>query len=120
MSEGKFQVKMGGEATLPGYETGFELATYKKIPIFTDVDTAAVWQLAANGDAKRGTDFFVFDTRFIEMPVLFTTQYLESRDYIHNNLLGIKAIFLTAMNVRALNFRAQGKVTDLTDGVNAN
>lgn len=119
IGEGKFQVKMGGEATLPGYETGFELATYKKIPIFTDVDTAPVWQLPANGDAIRGTDFFVFDTRFLEMPVLFTTQYLESRDYIHNNLLGIKAIFLTAMNLRALNFRAQGKVTDLTDGVNA-
>ncbi len=120
MGEGKFQVKMGGEATLPGYETGFELATYKKIPIFTDVDTAPVWQLAGNGDALRGTDFFVFDTRFLEMPVLFTTQYLESRDYIHNNLLGIKAIFLTAMNTRCLNFRAQGKITDLTDGVNAN
>lgn len=118
MGEGKFQVKQGGEATLPGYETGFEVSTYKKIPLFTDVDTAPVWQTAGNGDAIRGTDVFVLDTRYLEMPVLFTTQYIESRDYIHNNMLGIKAIFLTALNLRCLNFRAQGKVTDLTDGVN--
>lgn len=118
MGEGKFQVKMGGEATLPGYETGFEVATYKKIPLFTDPDSPPVWQQAADGDAKRGTDFLVLDTRFLEIPVLFTTQYLESRDYIHNNMLGIKAIFLTAAELRCLNFRAQGRVTDLTDGVN--
>ncbi len=118
MGEGKFQVKMGGEATLPGYETGFEIATYKKIPFFTDPDSPPVWQLAANGDAKRGTDVLVLDTRFIEVPVLFTTQYMESRDYIHNNMLGIKAIFLTAADLRCLNFKAQGRVTDLTDGVN--
>ncbi len=58
------------------------------------------------------------DTRYLELPVLFTTQYMESRDYIHNNMLGIKAIFLTAANLRCYNFRAQGKVTDLTDGLN--
>ncbi len=118
IGEGKFQVKIQGEATLPGYETGFEVSTYKKIPLFTDPDTAPVWQLAGDGDARRGTDFFVLDTRFLELPVLFTTQYMESRDYIHNNMLGIKAIFLTAFNLRCLNFRAQGKVTDLSDGTN--
>jgi hypothetical protein len=118
IGEGKFQVKMAGEATLPGYETGFELATYKKIPLFADVDTAPVWQLAANGDAVRGTDVFVLDTRYLEIPVLFTTQYMESKDYLHNNMLGIKAIFLTAANLRCLNFRAQGKVTDLSDNTN--
>jgi hypothetical protein len=118
IGESRFQVKMGGEATLPGYETGFEVATYKKIALFTDTDMAPVWQLAADGDAKRGTDFCVLDTRFLELPVLFTTQYIESRDYIHNNMLGIKAIFLTAMNLRVLNFRAQGLITDLSDGTN--
>ena len=116
IGEGNFQVKQGGEATLPGYETGFEVATYKKIPLFTDPDTPPVWQSASNGDAKRGTDVMVLDTRYLEMPVLFTTQYMESRDYIHNNMLGIKAIFLTAANIRCLNFRAQGRVTDLSDG----
>ncbi len=118
ISEGKFQVKMGGEATLPGYETGFEVATYKKIALFTDTDVAPVWQLAAAGDAVRGTNLYVLDTRFLEVPVLFTTQYMESKDYIHNNMLGVKAIFLTAADLRVLNFRAQGKVTDLSDNTN--
>ncbi len=118
MNEGNFQVKQGGEATLPGYETGFEVSTYKKIPLFTDADAPPVWTLAAGDDGKRGTDVLVLDTRYLELPVLFTTQYMESRDYIHNNMLGIKAIFLTAMNLRCLNFKAQGKVTDLSDGVN--
>ncbi len=117
IGESKFQVKMGGEATLPGYETGFEVATYKKIALFTDVDVAPVWTLAAGDDGLRGTNMYVLDTRFIEVPVLFTTQYMESRDYIHNNMLGIKAIFLTAANLRVLNFRAQGKITDLSDGI---
>ena len=118
IGEGTFQVKQGGESTLPGYETGFEISTYKKIPLFTDTDMAPVWQLPTNGDAVRGTDVMVLDTRYLELPVLFTTQYMESRDYIHNNLLGIKAIFLTAANLRCLNFRAQGRVTDLSDGIN--
>ncbi len=118
ISEGKFQVKMGGEATLPGYETGFEVATYKKIALFTDTDVAPVWQLEGAGNAIRGTNLYVLDTRFLEVPVLFTTQYMESKDYIHNNMLGVKAIFLTAANLRVLNFRAQGKVTDLSDNTN--
>ena len=120
MGDSTFQVKQGGEATLPGYQTGFEVATYKKIPLFMDVDMPPSWQLAGNGDAKRGTDVFVLDTRYIELPVLFTTQYIESRDYIHNNMLGIKAIFLTSANIRVLNMRAQGRITDLSDGVNTN
>ena len=115
MGEASFQVKQGGEATLPGYETGFEVATYKKIPLFTDVDTAPVWGTGSDDDMK-GRDVFILDTRFLELPVLFTTQYMESRDYIHNNMLGIKAIFLTACNLRCLNFRAQARITDLSDG----
>ena len=118
IGEGNFQVKQGGEATLPGYETGFEISTYKKIPLFTDPDMSPVWQLAGNGNDIRGSDVAVLDTRYIEVPVLFTTQYMESRDYIHNNMLGIKAIFLTAANMRCLNFRAQGDITDLSDGIN--
>ena len=120
IGNGTFEVKQGGESTLPGYETGFQVATYKHVPIFLDEDTPPVWQRAANGDAIRGEDVFVLDTRYLEMPVLWTTQYIESRDYIHNNFPGLKAIYLTAMNLRCRNFRAQGKVTDLSDGTNLN
>lgn len=118
IGEGVFQVKQGGEGTLVGYPTGFQVATYKGIPMFHDFDIATSYQLAANGDAKRGGNAYVLDTRFIELPVLFTTQYMESRDFLQNNMLGIKAIYLTALNTRALDFRKQAKVTDLSDGVN--
>lgn len=118
VGEGTFQVKLGGEGTLKGYPTGFQVATYKGIPVFHDFDVATSVQLAANGDAKRGGNAYVLDTRYLEIPVLFTTQYMESRDYLQNNMLGIKAIYLTAANFRALDFRKQAKIGDLSDGEN--
>ena len=118
IGEGTFQVKLGGEGTLKGYPTGFQVATYKGIPVFHDFDSAKSEQALANGDAERGPHVFVMDTRFLEIPVLWTTQYMESRDYLQNNMLGIKFIFVTAMEMRCLDFRKQAKIVDLTDGVN--
>lgn len=121
IGEGTFQVKLGGEGTLKGYPTGFQVATYKGIPMFHDFDVATAVQLAGaspDNDAMRGGNLYVLDTRFLEVPVLFTTQYMESRDYLQNNMLGIKAIYLTAGNLRCLDFRKQAKVVDLSDGVN--
>jgi len=118
VGEGTYQVKLGGEGTLKGYPTGFQVATYKGIPVFHDWDCSREYQQAANGDAERGSDVYVLDTRFLEIPVLFTTQYMESRDYLQNNMLGIKAIYLTAADLRCLDFRKQAKVIDLSDGIN--
>jgi hypothetical protein len=118
IGEGTFQVKLGGEGTLKGYPTGFQVATYKGIPVFHDFDIPTSYQLQAVGDAKRGGNVYVLDTRFLELPVLFTTQYMESRDYLQNNMLGIKAIYLTAADLRCLDFVKQCKVCDLSDGIN--
>jgi hypothetical protein len=118
IGEGTFQVKLGGEGTLKGYPTGFQVATYKGIPVFHDFDVAKSERQAAYGDSTRGAHAFVLDTRFIEIPVLWTTQYMESRDYLQNNMLGIKFIFVTAMELRMLDFRKQAKIVDLTDGTN--
>jgi len=118
IGEGTFQVKQGGEGTLLGYPTGFQVATYKGIPLFHDFDMATSWQASGNGDAKRGANMYVLDTRFLELPVLFTTQYLESRDYLQNNMLGIKAIFLTSLQLRCYDFVKQAKIVDLSDGTN--
>lgn len=120
IGEGTFQVKLGGEGTLKGYPTGFQVATYKGIPLFHDFDSARSEQELANGDVERGGNVYVLDTRFLELPVLWTTQYMESRDYLQNNMLGIKFMFVTAMNLRCLDFRKQAKIVSLTDGVNAN
>lgn len=119
IGEGTFQVKLGGEGILKGYPTGFQVATYKGIPLFHDFDVANSEQELANGDLERGGFVYVLDTRFIELPVLWTTQYMESRDYLQNNMLGIKFMFVTALNLRCLDFRKQAKITALTDGVNA-
>ena len=118
VGEGTFQVKLGGEGTLKGYPTGFQVATYKGIPVFHDFDCPTSVQIAANGDAKRGANLYCLDTRYLEIPVLFTTQYMESRDYLQNNMLGIKAIYLTAAEQRCLDFRKQAKLLDLSDGIN--
>jgi len=118
VGEGTFQVKLGGEGTLKGYPTGFQVATYKGIPVFHDWDCSKEYQQAGSGDAERGSDVYVLDTRFLEIPVLFTTQYMESRDYLQNNMLGIKAIYLTAADLRCLDFRKQAKIVDLSDGIN--
>lgn len=118
IGEGTFQVKQGGEGTLVGYPTGFQVATYKGIPLFHDFDVATSYGLAADNDSKRGGNAYVLDTRFLEIPVLFTTQYMESKDYLQNNMLGIKAIYLTAAEFRALDFTKQAKIVDLSDGVN--
>ena len=118
VGEGQYQVKLGGEGTLKGYPTGFQVATYKGIPVFHDWDCSREYQQAANGDAERGSDVYVLDTRFLEIPVLFTTQYMESRDYLQNNMLGIKAVYLTAADLRCLDFRKQAKIVDLSDGIN--
>lgn len=120
VGEGTFQVKLGGEGTLMGYPTGFQVSTYKNIPVFHDFDCPTSYQLAANGNAQRGSNVYILDSRYIEIPVLFTTQYLESRDYLQNNMLGIKAIFLTAIQLRVRDFVKQAKIIDLTDGINAN
>ncbi len=120
IGEGTFQVKLGGEGTLKGYPTGFQVATYKGIPLFHDFDAPRSEQTVATGeDNERGGHVYVLDSRFIELPVLWTTQYMESRDYLQNNMLGIKFMFVTAMNLRMLDFRKQAKICDLTDGVNA-
>lgn len=118
IGEGTFQIKQGGEGTLVGYPTGFQVATYKGIPLFYDFDVASSIQAPANGDGTRGGHVYTLDTRFVEIPVLFTTQYLESRDYLQNNMLGVKGIFLTALNLRVLDFAKQGKIVDLSDGQN--
>lgn len=119
IGEGTFQVKLGGEGTLKGYPTGFQVATYKGIPLFHDFDVARSEQEFGNGDVERGGHVYVMDTRFLELPVLWTTQYMESRDYLQNNMLGIKFMFVTALNLRCLDFRKQAKIVSLTDGVNA-
>jgi len=113
MPEATFQVKRGGEATLPGFQSGFQLATYRGIPWFPDVDVANSWYHPADVYTEQGSNVLVLDTRWLEMGVASMTRYFESRDYLQNDMLGIKAMFFTYLELRCLDVRKQAKITDL-------
>lgn len=111
MGTGTFQVKRGGVATLLGFQGGFQMATYRGIPIFGDSDCTKSYAAAAG--AAQGSNVYVLDTRFLEIAMAVMTKYVESRDYIANDVLGIKAIFWTMAELRCVDLTKQAKITDL-------
>lgn len=114
MPEATFQVKRGGEATLPGFQAGFQLSTYRGIPWFPDIDVASSYGNFASHDfTLGGSNVLVLDTRWLEVAVASMTRYFESRDYLQNDMLGIKAMFFTYLELRCLDVMKQAKVTDL-------
>jgi hypothetical protein len=113
MPEATFQVKRGGEATLPGFQAGFQLATYRGIPWFPDVDIPNGYYCPSNVYTEVGSDVLVLDTRWLEYGVASMTRYFESRDYLQNDMLGVKAMFFTYLELRCLDVHKQAKITDL-------
>jgi hypothetical protein len=71
-------VGAGDERTYPGTRGGFQLATYRGIPILPDPYAP---KSVSTTDAVLGSEFFVLDTDYHEMAVMYPTQYLENRDY---------------------------------------
>lgn len=110
MDVGEFKVKVGTEETLPGFRTGFSLATYKGIPVFGDPD--APMGLTEPG-ADIGSHIFVLDTRWLEVAVAQMTKYLESRDFLQNNALVVEAMFWTMAEFRCTDITKQAKIVDL-------
>ena len=105
--DGMFKVKFSGEDTLPGFQTGFQVSTYKGIPIIGDPDATRTSQAA---DTLASGNLYVLDTNFLEVKVASPTRYFESRDYLQNNILGIKAMFWTMYELCCLDFTKQAKV----------
>jgi len=113
MPEATFQVKRGGEATLPGFQAGFQLSTYRGIPWFPDIDVATSYGNFVTGFTTGGSHCLVLDTRWLEVAVASMTRYFESRDYLQNDMLGIKAMFFTYLELRCLDVMKQSKIVDL-------
>ena len=113
MPEATFQVKRGGEATLPGFQAGFQLSSYRGIPWFPDIDVSTSYGNYAAGFTTGGSNCLVLDTRWLEVAVASMTRYFESRDYLQNDMLGIKAMFFTYLELRCLDVMKQAKITDL-------
>jgi len=103
-------VGVGDERTYPGTRAGFQLATYRGIPILPDPDTSISLDL---NDAELGSNFYILDTDYLELAVMYPTQYIENRDYFAANALVIRGMFVTMMELRSLRFDVQYKISDL-------
>ena len=78
-------VGAGDERTYPGTRAGFQLATYRGIPILPDPDTAKSMN---SSYVTIGSNFYVLDTDYLEIAVMYPTQYVENRDYFAMNQSG--------------------------------
>ena len=106
-----YTVGVGDETTYPGTQAGFQLVTYKGIPVLPDADVRA----GVNADdTDQGGRVYVLDTDFLEIAIMYPTQYLENRDYFAANAMVIRGLFFTMAEMRALRFDVHSKIADLT------
>jgi hypothetical protein len=105
-----FIVGVGDDRTYPGTRAGFQLATYRGVPILPDPDTAA--SINTSG-TTLGENFYMLDTDYLEMAVMYPTQYVENRDYFAANSLVIRGMFITMMELRCLRPDLMYKIGDL-------
>jgi hypothetical protein len=105
-----YVVGVGDERTYPGTRAGFQLATYRGIPILPDPDCSK--SLSAT-DTVLGSNMYVLDTDYMEIAVMYPTQYLENRDYFAANSLVVRGMFITMMESRSLRFDVHSKIADL-------
>ena len=110
MDWGEFVVKVGDESTLPGSHAGFQVATYRGIPVIVDPDVQTSFTAA---DAEMGSNVYVLDTRYLELAVAAPTQYIDNRDFFQANAFVLRGLFYTIGELRALRMDAHAKITDL-------
>ena len=110
MDWGEFVVKVGDESTLPGSHAGFQVATYRGIPVIVDPDIQTSYTAA---DTELGSDVYVLDTRYLEIAIAAPTQYIDNRDFFQANAFVLRGLFYTIGELRALRMDAHAKITDL-------
>ena len=110
LETGEFVVKVGDDSTLPGSHGGFQLATYKSIPIFVDVDTP---RSVSSTGTLLGSNVYVLDTRYLEIAIAAPTQYMDNRDFFQANAYALRGMFYTILELRATRFDVHAKITDL-------
>ena len=109
MDWGEFVVKVGDESTLPGSHAGFQVATYRGIPVIVDPDCP----VSQSATGTLGANVYVLDTRYLELAVAAPTQYIDNRDFFQANAFVLRGLFYTIGELRALRVDAQAKITDL-------
>ena len=110
MDWGEFVVKVGDESTLPGSHAGFQVSTYRGIPVIVDPDIQTSYTAA---DAAMGSNVYVLDTRYLELAVAAPTQYIDNRDFFQANAFVLRGLFYTIGELRALRLDTHAKITDL-------
>lgn len=111
MDVSDYVVGVGDERTYPGTRAGFQLATYRGIPILPDPDTTKSYDTSY---AALGSNIYVLDTDYMEIAVMYPTQYIENRDYFAANALVIRGLFITMMENRCLRPDCQASIHDLS------
>ncbi len=110
MEVGEYQVGVNDDRTYPGTRAGFQLATYRGLPILPDPDCT----LSDNSSGTAlGEDIYVLDTDYLEMAIMYPTQYLENRDYFQANGLIVRGLFFTLGEMRSLRFDVHSRICDL-------
>ena len=104
-------VGVGDERTYPGTRAGFQLATYRGIPILPDPDCA---KSLSTTDVLLGSNVYTLDTDYLEVAVMYPTQYVENRDYFAANALVLRGMFVTMMEMRCLRPDVQAALKDLS------
>lgn len=108
LDQGEFRVKFGDETTLPGTKAGFQVATYKGIPVFPEPDIARSY---TEPGALGGSKVYVLDSRYLEIAVAAMTQYQEDSGY--TAVLCINGFFTTMFELRCYDMTKQAKIEDL-------
>lgn len=103
-------VGVGDERTYPGTRGGFQLATYRGIPILPDPDITR--SVAADGTVL-GSEIMVLDTDYHEIAVMYPTQYIENRDYFAADALVLRGMFVTMLEHRCIRPDTIAKIADL-------
>lgn len=106
----EFQVKMGDDTTLPGTHAGFQVASYRGIPVFVDPDVA---HGISSAGAELGGNIYVMDTRYLEIAIAAPTQYVDNRDFFQANTFILRGLFYTMGEFRSYRFDTNVKITDL-------
>ena len=111
MDVSDYIVGVGDERTYPGTRAGFQLATYRGIPILPDPDICK--SVTASTNVVLGSNLFVLDTDYLEIAVMYPTQYVENRDYFSIGKLVLRGMFVTMMEMRCIRPDVQGAVRDI-------
>jgi len=114
LGEATFMPRAGGaEGMVAGYEVGFNVATYNKVPIIPCQDLDSSQSTALTGQV--GPIIFI-DTDYVRLGIRMPTRYVESDypgDIVSLDKHGFEGHYLTIGELKCYNFAAQGKIRDL-------